>query len=1024
MRPLIIEVTAFGPFAGRQVVDFRQLGDHGFFLICGPTGAGKSSLLDAICLALYGQTSGNERSGGQMRSDHADPSQLTEVTFTFAMGRRCFRIRRIPGQQRPKKRGSGTTWQSPKATLWRMGGRPADSDPKDLIEGEVLADGDQSVTEEVERLLGFDAGQFRQVVMLPQGQFRKLLSASSDQRQEILAVLFRTRRYGQVEEALKIRHGEIRSELETNRDRLTALLARAQVEDDDELDRRIAKLESQLVDVETVIATGRDQTDRAQSALEAARQAQHRLDELAGAKKALQELLARTPDIEAKRAEHQLARRAERLQDAFSNRDQRRSEVDTIEREVQRRTEELQRSGEQRDAAEKERAAEPERQRALDDLLAEQEQLKLLARQVQALDAARDREQRARAGLDGARGKMEQAIHALEACKETQRQTEEQLQQARLEQSRVDGLVQARQQAERARDLVVDREKKRHLLDEARRETERRRSQLSQKQRKREELAAGLEQLMEDWIREQASVLAGDLEPGKPCPVCGSTDHPHPAEIADKVPTEKDLAKQRQRLKRTETALEKIRGELNSSQTHQSVLEKEIGDLEHRIEANSDRKALDQRLEEATEALETARQQQRRIPALEAKLTDLAAETTRVEREQKEAIEAHTIAQAELSTATELRQTAEGEIPEQLRNPGALQAAVDNAQGRQSRLRQQMEAARQRAVDATEKHAAAAEALKQTEIRLKQAGEQAAAAAADLGRRLGETGFADESACRAARRSGAEMDALDAQLKQYDEQLAAARDRQARAEDSARGIDPPPLDALGQAVKQAGERLEQAIANRSDLSQQLQTYSGYRDELARLVSAQRRQDRDYTCIGRLADTATGRNAFKLSFERYVLASLLDEVLIAASGRLYRMSQGRFTLHRITDAVDRRRASGLDLEVLDSYTGTSRPVATLSGGEGFLASLSMALGLADVVQAHAGGIHLDTIFIDEGFGSLDPEALDQAVRVLQDLQQGGRLVGIISHVTELKSAIDVRLEVHPAMGGSTAAFCLP
>jgi exonuclease SbcC len=170
--------------------------------------------------------------------------------------------------------------------------------------------------------------------------------------------------------------------------------------------------------------------------------------------------------------------------------------------------------------------------------------------------------------------------------------------------------------------------------------------------------------------------------------------------------------------------------------------------------------------------------------------------------------------------------------------------------------------------------------------------------------------------------------------------------------------------------------------------------------------------------------ASGKNELGLTFERYVLAALLDEVLLAASRRFHRMSQGRYSLKRAAGRADRRRAGGLDLEVLDSHTGGQRAVATLSGGEGFLASLSLALGLADVVQAHAGGVHLDTIFVDEGFGSLDPEALEQATRVLQDLQAGGRLVGIISHVTELRNSIDVRLDVRPGRAGSVARFSLP
>jgi DNA repair protein SbcC/Rad50 len=245
-----------------------------------------------------------------------------------------------------------------------------------------------------------------------------------------------------------------------------------------------------------------------------------------------------------------------------------------------------------------------------------------------------------------------------------------------------------------------------------------------------------------------------------------------------------------------------------------------------------------------------------------------------------------------------------------------------------------------------------------------------------------------------------------------------------RAQQAARDLMAPDIEELDKAFQKAKDNLEGGIKAETALNEQFKQLNGWLEGLRKVVHELESLEAHYAVTGRIADVANGRNHSGMTFQRFVLAALLDDVLIAASERLKLMSKGRFHLQRTTVRGDRRAAAGLDLEVYDTYTGTTRPVNTLSGGESFLASLALALGLADVVQAYAGGIRLDTIFVDEGFGSLDPEALDLAFRALVDLQHGGRLVGIISHVPELKERIDVRLEVTRTQRGSLASFVVP
>jgi len=265
------------------------------------------------------------------------------------------------------------------------------------------------------------------------------------------------------------------------------------------------------------------------------------------------------------------------------------------------------------------------------------------------------------------------------------------------------------------------------------------------------------------------------------------------------------------------------------------------------------------------------------------------------------------------------------------------------------------------------------------------------------------------------------LDELEREVRDYQAAVRAVCDRVVRAAEAARGLEPPELEALEQAQQDTREIAAEVTGQRGELVAELRRLDDWLAELVELGAARQAQDAEYGVVGRLSEVAAGRNGPGMTLQRFVLAALLDEVLAAASQRLKLMSKGRYLLSRARERADRRLASGLDLLVDDAYTGTSRPVNTLSGGESFLASLSLALGLSDVVQSYAGGIRLESIFIDEGFGSLDPEALDLAIRTLHDLQRGGRLVGIISHVPELKEQIDVRLEIEPGRAGSTARF---
>jgi len=381
---------------------------------------------------------------------------------------------------------------------------------------------------------------------------------------------------------------------------------------------------------------------------------------------------------------------------------------------------------------------------------------------------------------------------------------------------------------------------------------------------------------------------------------------------------------------------------------------------------------------------------------------------------------------ADLESAGAVHKERQGAVPKELREPGALTNAIEAAQRSLQRMEAALETARTKLQGAKETHARCVESEKQTKARSVEARRAAEETARELRERLQRLGFVDEADLSTAMQSDVELDDLANRVRTSEQAVAAACDRLARARKSADGLENPDMEAHTEAVKAAQVALSEHMTALGEQGERLKQRTALSSELNDLLTANTEQEREYGVLARLAQVAAGKGSSEqnLTFERYVLSTLLEEVLVAATRRLLRMSRGRFELLRAGTLQDKRKAGGLDLEVFDAHTGHTRPVSTLSGGEGFQASLALALGLADVVQSHSGGIRLDAIFIDEGFGTLDPEMLDLAIRTLQDLQKHGRLVGIISHVPELKESIDVRLELHSSKQGSSARFVLP
>jgi DNA repair protein SbcC/Rad50 len=873
MRPLRLEVTAFGPYAGTQVVDFRELGEHRLFLIHGATGAGKTSLLDAVCFALYGDGTGAARDGRGFRSHFSGPEQVTSVTLDFSLGERLFRVTRQPEQVRAKLRGEGMRSFPAAATLWDRTG--LDAAPE--VEGKVLAARPTQVTDQLVEILGFRSEQFRQVVVLPQGRFIDLLLARSREREEILRQLFGTAFYGRVEEALRQRSRELRQQAEKLGDRRGTLLEQASCADEAALAELLERLVEERVGLEARLQILQQASSDAAGALEQARAAHARRLRLAQARAALEALRARAKEITALRATLEAGRRAATLDDLAAVRDRLARAVIEAGADFARLQLGLEMAQRQRAEAAARLAAEQARAPEHEAMRTRLAELQRALPLVAELDACMKQQAAARGERDAAVGRLASARGEREAAREAT---------AALRLAREAG---------------------------------------------------------------SAALLASDLIPGEPCPVCGSTEHPRPAEGSTELPAPEVLDAAERRLRVADQELE---------------------------QAHARRAACEATLAEA----ETA------VAARIARLGDLA--------------------QAAREGSGKLKNEASG-LERHLRN---ADAALKDA------------ATAERA--AHELAARAAAELEAGRARQLRAAEEEAAMILSWRERRTAAGFDADDAYRDARRDPAELERLAQEASDYERAVAQAEAVASQASLDAGSEPLPDLAAAEAAASDAAKAYGEAADENGRLRNRIETLRSLGAQLAELADRYAGLEAAFEVFGSIASVAAGDNPHRISFQRFVLASRLDDVLAAASRRFSSMSRGRYLLRRSTETADRRSAGGLELEVEDAYTASSRPVSTLSGGESFQAALALALGLSEVVQAYAGGIRLDTIFIDEGFGTLDPEALDLAIDTLMDLQQSGRLVGVISHVPELRERIDARLEILAGAAGSRAVFRVP
>lgn len=915
MKPKKLVISAFGPYAGESTIDFENLGEHGLYLITGDTGAGKTTIFDAITFALYGEASGTVRESGMFRSKYAKAETETFVELIFSYQRKEYKIRRNPEYQTPKKRGTGFTTKKADAELFY----PDERQPVTKM---------GAVTKAITELMGLDYKQFTQIAMIAQGDFQKLLIAGTAERGEIFRQIFHTEIYQTIQIRLRDEERRRRKDYDELRRSISQYLNDASFEEDpaagqEFLELKKAGFEGKITDGINLLRT---ETKKEQEHLEA-------LDET------IRKIEEKIRSVIEKKG------KAELLKKAIAELEIKKRELEFLQPEYRRALVEWNRIEEQEGMREK--------------LTERIQKLELSRQSFIELDKTREeigRNEKILLNVRKEKKENENQVSSLQKELEDRRREKEHNLEVPVERER---LARAKEKLLRRKNEL---EEQMNRVESINRELKNAQKEYRSVLEQRDEIRRVYEHLEQLFLDAQAGILAQNLQTGMPCPVCGSIHHPDPAKLSEEIPDQKELKRKK---------LEKAQAEEKTQRLSER--------------ASFFKRNLDHEMRNTAEL----------ICGLE---ENLVKETSIVTAPDKLA----TTAGSALEKLDDELRTLEIRIKANMEQ----QKALDILGGLIKRLEKDLNAAEEK-----NKELALSERNLMTVLTMlyKQAEESQ--------RKLeGQNTVEIENNLQSMKSRKRELDqeVIDAKkaLERCQNQNASLNSAVEALEKQIQGFEDIPEKELSgtmeclEAEKAETTKLREKI--HSSWHNNLRIYEAVCGQQGRMEQT----EKEYVWIHSLADTAGGtlNGKSKVELETYVQMAYFDRILRRANLRLMMMSSGQYEMKRREGTDNKKDKSGLELNVIDHYNGSERSVKTLSGGETFQASLSLALGLSDEIQSMAGGIQMDAMFVDEGFGSLDEDALNQAVKALGNLAEGKKLVGIISHVSELKDRIDRKIVI--------------
>ena len=1020
MRPLKLKMTAFGPYKNTEEIDFADLQGNQLFVISGSTGSGKTTIFDGICFALYGSASGSDRSEPRiLRSDFADDATHTCVEMEFEIHGKVYRILRQMGHvKKGNKSATGERYEFFER---------CENGEKPCVERQIVSE----INRRVEEVIGLTQNQFSQIVMLPQGEFRKLLTSETDNKEEILRKIFKTEPYKLISERLKQKkdaaakiYDREQHDLNSYVQRITSSLPERDSELFEVLGREHININQVLAGLEKETAYYKEKISLDEqkyqvvyqlhadkmSAYHDAKKWNDRFTELESKKAQLDRFEQQLPDYAEKETTLQAAERASYI-----------AGIESLFHEL--RTNELEKKELLKTAIQQQKQSEQTKLSTEHAFIAQQElqgerdhlreqlvYLEKLLPAIQELDQKKEGLARLGKGVQQSAIRLKQAEEEFSGKKEEKQQLDKNIAKLEMFLETAD---------ETQQELSAVTEKCRVAGEFISLKQQRQQQQTIQEAKKSgfEQANAAYRQLEAQWLANQAHILAGQLHNGEACPVCGSLDHPG-ADLKQGQTVSKE------QVEAAKSAFDQVDGDYRNASAKLFALEeqlenkdKELANLE--VDAEQAEECLRQLKQEKHQLTEQIKEQQagkQELRKCKEQVAICSQKIEQLEQNRSGLLEEVQKQTASFQAAKAVFENELAAVPENLRELSVLNQQLQQTASRKQQLEQSWISAQEQFQTSKEQLAIAVVSVRHAKGTAEEITGKREKAQQQFTEALVKSAFDSEEAYQQAKLADAAFMALKKDIVEFNQARHTLLQQVSELEEI---LAAQSLKDLSEAETQLSElkgAYEQALAERNRSQDFERAGLGLVDSIHGVIEKALEAEQTLNRIADLHDMIRGQNGLKISFERYLQIEYLEQIILSANERLKNLSNGQFHLIRSDRQEARGKQSGLGLDVYDAYTGQTRDVKTMSGGEKFNASLCLALGMADVIQSFQGNVSIDTMFIDEGFGSLDEESLNKSIETLIDLQKSGRMIGVISHVQELKAAIPAILEVEKSKEG--------
>lgn len=1037
MKPLKLIMSAFGPYAKEQVIDFSKLDGINIFVITGPTGAGKTTIFDAISYALYGESSGSSRGVDSLRSDFAKGDIETFVELDFEFRDQIYKIRRYPTQQINKKRGDGLKEEKARAELY-------------LPNGKVITKV-KDATDKIYEILGIDKEQFKQIVMIPQGEFKKLLLADSKERGVIFRKIFGTYDFEKIQNALKDKADNMRRNVQYYTDEITVNVKGIKSKDNYEIPLNL-NTKQYLDIIQSFLKEDKDIYDNKNKELNKlkidenklkeelikSQQINELINESNLVRNQLVELTNQKEEIDKNRLILNRGKKAKLIEPVELLYIQKIRDKDTKDKSLVSLKNDLLKSDEAlrnaknklknelknepiKDILNKDIISLNEKLEKLKGVDGKEEIIKSLESKLNFINESIISKEKMLVDQNKDREELENEIKNLMSLEKSLLEKENEKNVVKEKREKLLNLYKEIQTYEKELDIYENSIKKREKIDNDYNDA------LNKYETYDSRFKLG-----------QAGILANELKDGKECPVCGATHHPKKAELLESTPTEDDIKKAKSELDNIRKERENFYSglkvqynvvstkkldieeksivELNNKFGYEFVFTEELKELIVNIgtKVKFDLEKFDKEINIVKVSLSKKDQ-------LEKKLQDIKEVIKKVDQQLSSEREYKINIISDMAKEKEILNSVLKEIPEDYRDKEKLSEHVKLKLEEFKIIDKKIEDAKKLEIDESKLNESINAKLKSVEEDISNIQFDIVELEKQFKDLLNQNEFKSIEEYNSCKLEQHILNSLEIKINDYDNNFKVLYLKNNDLEQKCKGLVLIDTQILKDKINMYFNLINDTEKELNIIFARYDNNKHRFKQIENIYEKIKLLEEKYSVVGQLSNYANGKISPYISFESYVLAVYFKQIIDAANIRLSKMTSGRFILKRKEDKGKGAGQKGLDLEVFDNYTGKLRDVSTLSGGESFKASLSLALGLSDIIQMHAGGIKLDTMFIDEGFGTLDQESLDNAVGCLLELQQGGRLVGIISHVPELKERIERKLIITPTREGSIANF---